>query len=294
MFKGFFLACLLLAGSITTPAQEQGQVSKPNWDRYTAVQKVSVLFPKMPVLDETVESCDETVSASYWAYAEEAAYELTIVYKYPKGIPDSCEERANFGRETYEKRLNEINHRNKFDRDGRKGWKSVSGLSTRWIFDDLKNNRWFELSVVHRPDVVVDADRFINSLDISGERKGIEIGPGSLRTIGDPLNSGNNTMTDPSAGPGPAERVEAVVIVAKIKAHYTDMARRGNTQGSVTLRVVFFGNGAIGAVTPVSGLPYGLTEQAIAAAKKIVFLPKKKNGTTTSVTLTVQYGFTIY
>jgi TonB family protein len=292
MFKVFFLACLLLAGLLTIPGQEQEKVSKPTWERYTALQKVSVLFPKMPVLDETVRSCEETASVSYWAYAEEAAYELTIVYKHLKGIPDGCDERANFGRETYEKRLKEINHRNKFDRNGLKGWKSISGMTTRWIFDDLKNNRWFELSVIHRPDVAVDADRFINSLDTSGERKGTEIGPGSLWTIGDPLTSGNPAK-DPPVDPGPANGVEEIVIVAKVKAHYTDMARPRNIQGSVTLRVVFLNNGALGAVTPVSGLPYGLTEQAIAAAKKIVFLPRKTNGTTTNVTRTVQYVFSI-
>jgi TonB family protein len=246
----------------------------------------------MPVLDETVKSCDETASVSYWAYAEEAAYELTIVYKLPGGIPDGCDERANFGRGTYEKRLKEINHRNKFVQNGRKGWKSISGLTTRWIFDDLKNNRWFELSVIRRPDIIVDADRFINSLDTSGERKGIEIGTGSLWTVGDPLTWGN-AIAGSTSGPGPAERIEEIVIVAKIKAHYTDMGRQGNIQGSVTLRVVFLENGAIGDVTPVSGLPYGLTEQAIAAAKKIVFLPRKKNGTITSVTRTVQYSFSI-
>ena len=67
-----------------------------------------------------------------------------------------------------------------------------------------------------------------------------------------------------------------------------------NIQGSVTLKVTFLANGGIGSVTPVSGLPYGLTEQAIMAARRMVFLPFKRNNTTVSVTKTVVYSFSIY
>jgi TonB family protein len=64
--------------------------------------------------------------------------------------------------------------------------------------------------------------------------------------------------------------------------------------GSVTLRITFLASGQIGAITAVTRLPYGLTENAIAAAKLIKFEPKKVNGIAVPVTMTFEYGFNIF
>lgn len=53
-------------------------------------------------------------------------------------------------------------------------------------------------------------------------------------------------------------------------------------------------NGRIGSIKVLNDLPNGLTEEAIKVAKKIVFLPAKKNGQNITVTKTVQYNFSIY
>jgi hypothetical protein len=50
----------------------------------------------------------------------------------------------------------------------------------------------------------------------------------------------------------------------------------------------------VGSITPVTTLKYGLTEQAIVAAKKLVFLPKRINGVPVSVTTMFEYNFRIY
>jgi len=52
--------------------------------------------------------------------------------------------------------------------------------------------------------------------------------------------------------------------------------------------------GTIGGITPVTELPDGLTERAIAAAKQIRFEPKKVDGRPVSVIVTREYTFTIY
>jgi TonB family protein len=62
----------------------------------------------------------------------------------------------------------------------------------------------------------------------------------------------------------------------------------------VRLRVTFLASGQIGSVSPVSGLSYGLTEQAIAAAKQIRFEPAKVNGVPQTVTKQIEYSFSIY
>ena len=83
-------------------------------------------------------------------------------------------------------------------------------------------------------------------------------------------------------------------ITLKPRAILTDLARQNGTQGSVVLRVTFLANGKIGDIFLVSGLPDGLTEQAIEAAKKMTFEPQKVNGELKTVTKSLQFNFTIY
>ncbi len=83
-------------------------------------------------------------------------------------------------------------------------------------------------------------------------------------------------------------------INSKPRPGYTDAARQNNIQGTVILRVTFLGSGQIGSVSVVKGLPNGLSEQAIAAAKRISFEPAKTNGVGQTVTKQVEYTFSIY
>jgi TonB family protein len=87
---------------------------------------------------------------------------------------------------------------------------------------------------------------------------------------------------------------QAVKILSKPRANYTDAARVEMVQGKVVLKVTFLASGAIGQITVVSGLPGGLTEQAIAAARNIRFEPAQVNGKAVSVTKTIEYNFAIF
>lgn len=78
------------------------------------------------------------------------------------------------------------------------------------------------------------------------------------------------------------------------KAVYTDAARANNVQGAVRLKITLRADGTVGPITTVTGLPDGLTEQAIAAARKIKFEPKRINGQPVSFVVTREYTFTIY
>lgn len=65
-------------------------------------------------------------------------------------------------------------------------------------------------------------------------------------------------------------------------------------QGTVTLKIQFLATGEIGEVQAVSGLPYGITENAIEAAKKIKFEAAVKGGKKITSVKTVIYNFTLY
>ena len=107
----------------------------------------------------------------------------------------------------------------------------------------------------------------------------------------DPRNFRDQTQNKPEAKQQP---VTGVRILTKPRAVYTDAARANQVQGKVVLRVTFKADGTIGAIATVAGLPDGLTEAAIAAAKDIEFEPARRGDTAFSVTKPVEYIFTIY
>lgn len=131
-----------------------------------------------------------------------------------------------------------------------------------------------------------------------GTGEGNGIGSGSGNGLGN--GNGNGIGDGDESGPNivkvvkPVGISKGVNITSKPRANYTDAARQNQVQGTVTLRVTFNANGSIGSISAISGLPNGLTEQAIAAARQIRFEPAMKNGVPVSVTKQVQYSFTIY
>jgi len=83
-------------------------------------------------------------------------------------------------------------------------------------------------------------------------------------------------------------------IIAKPDPGYTEEARRASVQGRVVLRVLFAENGQVSRITVVNGLPSGLTERAIAAARLIKFEPAELDGKRVDYPLTVVYIFRLH
>jgi TonB family protein len=131
----------------------------------------------------------------------------------------------------------------------------------------------------------------------TGEGSGTGSGSGSGRGNGNGGGTGDGSgvpKPPPPPKPVPVGVTESIKIISKPQPRYTDAARQNQVQGTVTVKVTFNANGSIGSIAPVSGLPYGLTEQAIAAARSIKFEPAKRNGVPYSVAKTIAYTFTIY
>src|SRR5262245_6726126 len=72
-------------------------------------------------------------------------------------------------------------------------------------------------------------------------------------------------------------------IIYKEKPKYTKEAIDNHVEGLVVLNVVFTADGRITSIVVIKGLPYGLTEKAIEAAKKIRFQPATKDDQPVSV-----------
>ena len=71
--------------------------------------------------------------------------------------------------------------------------------------------------------------------------------------------------------------------------------RRANeVNGTVILKVVACGNGKITDIEVVNKQPYGLTEEAVKAARKVRFRPAEKDGQLVSQWVRFEYNFRTY
>src|SRR5262249_9518448 len=84
------------------------------------------------------------------------------------------------------------------------------------------------------------------------------------------------------------------MVVQTVKAKYTEEARQNKVQGTVLLSIVMEASGIVSGVRVIRALPDGLTEKAIEAAQKLVFLPASDNGKFISVRGTLDFSFNLY
>jgi TonB family protein len=297
------ILAILIALSVVLGTSAQSPYDAPiNWVAYSLSEhKLTVNFPKLPIRYGQQDACHEKRTESFTAYANEVVYTLTLVRRERSAIPALyCSSTSKFGPSTLEARRSELKSKGEKLPSGDPGelWliRTGSSLSKLWIVDDLKQNRWIELAVTGRkPDL--DATDFKDSLRQFEDPNAIDVGNGSPGTLGDRGVDTSQTPPVPATTEAPAEKQEGsepLVIVSKVKAVYTDAARRNGERGTVSLRVTFLANGGIGDITVIKGLKYGLTEQAIAAARKMVFLPQKSKGAVVSTSRPVTFSFNIY
>lgn len=75
---------------------------------------------------------------------------------------------------------------------------------------------------------------------------------------------------------------------------YSEVARQNGITGTVVIKCIFASNGSVTNIRVVSGLPFGLTEIAVDAAKKIRFIPAVKDGKYVSMWMQLEYNFNLY
>jgi TonB family protein len=83
-------------------------------------------------------------------------------------------------------------------------------------------------------------------------------------------------------------------VLEKPEPQYTESARKNQITGTVVLRAVFSSSGSVTNISTIRGLPDGLTERAIAAARQIRFVPAQKDGHPVSMWMQLEYNFNLY
>ena len=299
IFRFLFLVAVSASGTAVfsqTPTWNIDQYSAPVlWSEFNIPsQKVSFAFPKLPVVRSSSNPCSQVESGLHHAYASEAVYEFEWHAKGTQRIPDWCSVKTKFSKSAFNDRIKELKAQSwgyVESKDTVAGMSAVvlrssnpsSVVRTRWLI--WNKDQWLELGITRRKENVIDEGRFANGLKLASST-GLNVGSGATSTLGDP----NADLSSDSKG----KKSEGLILIAKPKPGYTDAARQANLLGTVLLRVTFLRNGGIGAVSVVKALPLGLTEQAVAAAKKMSFLPGISDGELLSITKQVEYSFSIY
>lgn len=127
----------------------------------------------------------------------------------------------------------------------------------------------------------------------SGPGRGAGGGPGQGYGTGSRLPDGGGGYCGNGDGVEVAHGSLRPTITYREKAKYTEEARQQNVQGTVVLSAIFGADGGVHNIRVVRGLPSGLTEKAIEAARNIRFRPAVKNGVPVSVRMTLEFNFAV-
>ena len=302
MSKYIFILLVIFAASLCAFAQTESYNAPVKWERYKVSEKeVSILLPKMPTSISYSGVCSQAEGSKYTVYAENVVYGFNITARLKQKPPSYCKNVKKFDEQkSFAERIKEIKSdfagtesETKFNQNNLEGVKIVNETFTYWFIKDFENGRWFELWVANADETDAVVKNFIESIEIGKNPSGIEIGDGSFRTLGD--ETGNNKVEPVEMKTIISDKeINKIKFIVKPTARYTDVAREQNVQGIVRLRVTFLASGGIGDISPLTTLPYGMTEQAIAAAAKIAFIPAKKNGVPISIVSIVEYSFSLY
>lgn len=162
------------------------------------------------------------------------------------------------------------------------------------------NNRSYVFQTVSPTENNPQVERFFASIQIK-EKSPVKPENNSETLInigsGEAHDSGSSSGSDKGAilsSPTLPNQTRSLIITAKPRAAYTEFARFYEITGAVRTRITFLASGEIGDVEPVTKLPFGLTNQAVAAARSIRFEPALKNGQPVNTSKFVEYSFVIY
>ena len=271
----------------SSPAAQPRQAELQAWKRYTVDgEKFSVSLPTVPAMTtrDTLlwQLQKRRRERELGAYADGAVYTVFVQENITRqSLDDFIRQRSRYYRwsspiETAVT-LNEV-----------KG-KQYSSTGTP-VIDTAQffaaEGRLYEFRVIGNNLEDAGTKQFFSSITIGKKADGIKVDDGE----GEPFATPN---CDEIAGSG-RDVDRRVRLAMKPEPSYTERARQKQTTGTVVVKVVFACNGSVTDIRVLNELPNGLTDQAIAALKKLKFVPAVKNGKFVSMWMQVEYNFNLY
>jgi TonB family protein len=128
-------------------------------------------------------------------------------------------------------------------------------------------------------------------IGLGGSGVGNGTGPGVGPGAGASAPASGNRDANGEKIYSPREVTQKARILSKPEPEYTEEASQNHVRGTVVVRAIFSSSGKVTNIRVTSGLPFGLTETAVAAAHKIKFKPAIKDGKPVSTYAQIEYHF---
>jgi TonB family protein len=274
-----------------------GQEKKPDssWRRYTVKgEEFSIELPTHPAMTTSKEHRwgiqKDRTELQLGAYADGVIYSIYSI--------DDVDAAAVF-----RVSIEEITSNLGWDRLSEQKV-SVNGFTGNQYFSNhalggvvqvfVTKKRVYRFNVFGAKDDDPRVKQFFSSLYLGKKAGGIAVsdGPGVLFTPTEPFASSKIDASEKVFRGREVDR--KAILVMKSEPAYTEEARKKRITGTVVLRVVFSSHGSVINIVTVSGLPGGLSEKAIDAARKIKFMPAVKDGKFVSMWMQLEYNFNLY
>ena len=288
MKKILLSACFLILVATAAVGQPPAR-----WKRYTVKgEAFSVILPTLPAMATTKEYVDRFGKPRrqriLGAYADGVVYTVSCSLNPQQELLEDFIEQEIFTHSTFDRTSEKDLNRNGFS--GKQYFAPDKVPGTVQIF--LAGHSIYRFQVFGAPLDDPRVQQYFSSIVLGKSASGIEVTDG----FGVPYESEPKAQTEENnATPLTGRQVERrAVIVMKPEPAYTEQARQNRISGTVVLKLLFSSDGSVGNIRAITALPYGLTDSAIEAARKMKFVPAVKEGKFVSVWMQLEYNFNIY
>ena len=286
LFSGVFVVALMAAGSQSAVASTADE-----WSRYKIKgEAFSVELPRLPAM----------TTRNVYLLSIRKNQKQRVLGSYGDGVAYVVSAFENAQGQSLDEFIEDTKRRGRYEWNPNPTNITVNGFAGKQ-FDiaqrDVPGTVQFVAAKGHLYEfqaVGAAADdprttRFFSSIVLDGKTEGTEVtdGIGAQPAAAVPTNQSEQLPTS-------KEVDRRIVLVTKPNPSYTEAARMAQTTGTVVLKMIFTADGGVSDIRVVSGLPNGLVEQSIAAAKKIRFVPAMKNGQFVSLWMQVEFNFNLY
>jgi TonB family protein len=284
------LVCLVWAATAMAQPQSPApvlpakQAELSAWKRYKVEnERFSVSLPTVPAMTTfrslLWEQRKTRRQRGIGVYADGTVYSISTSENVGQSLNDFIRERLRYKRW---EGVSETSVKNG-EYQGRQYSKEDKALREVSQFFSA-DGRYYEFSATGYFDEQA-VQHFFSSIVFSRNAEGIELKDGPGTPFDNPTCK-ENLMGSQIDG--------KVRLVMKPEPTYTEEAREKQVVGRVIIKAVFSCNGSVANILIVDGLPHGLTQQAIAAAKKIKYVPAVKSGKYASMWMQLEYNFNLY
>ena len=164
-------------------------------------------------------------------------------------------------------------------------------------FYKTKNNFYYLRASGDKANLAL-LEKFLLSFTVSPKPEAQLIGVGGrLELPPIPYNSTATDMVNKSDDKTANDKTDftrKALIYLRPSPPYTEGARRASVQGTVAIRCLLSSSGRVTSLELLKKLDPGLDKNALAAARKIYFLPAKKGGRLVSQWIQVEYEFHLF